>query len=77
MKNAFAKNNESRPPLDWDFYLYTASALFRWSRQELFDSTPAHFLKQYIKHLTYHNPKALVEDQEQKQIYTLDQTPFM
>lgn len=28
-------------------------------------------------HLRYHNPKALVEDQEQKQIYTLDQTPFM
>lgn len=63
--------------MDWDFYLYTASALFKWSRDDLFDSTPAHFLKQYIMHLRYHAPSALVEDKKSQRIYTLDQTPLM
>jgi len=33
-------------------------------------------MKQYIMHVKYTNPGALKEE-ETKQIYTLDQTPFM
>jgi hypothetical protein len=38
--------------------------------------TPNHFLKQFIMHLKYNNPDALVESKT-KQVYTLDETPFL
>ncbi|MGP4038329.1 hypothetical protein ACTWP4_00255 [Gracilibacillus sp. D59] len=39
--------------------------------------TPNHFLKQYIMHLKYNNPDALKDGGTEKQVYTLDETPFL
>lgn len=36
--------------------------------------TPNHLLKQFILFLRFNNPDALVKE---KQVYTLDQTPFL
>lgn len=44
---------------------------------DFWNITPNHLLKQYIMHLRYTNPKALVNEGKPKQIYTLDQTPFL
>jgi hypothetical protein len=60
--------------LDWDFYFYVGNTLLNWSREEFFNSTPNHLLKQYIMHLKYHNPEALVSE---KKVYALDETPFL
>jgi hypothetical protein len=62
--------------LDWDFYLYVGNTLLGLSMETFLDITPAHFLKQYVMHLRYTNPNSIVDDTS-KQIYTLDQTPFM
>ncbi|WP_341356642.1 hypothetical protein [Rossellomorea sp. y25] len=43
---------------------------------DFFNITPNHLLKQFIMHLKYHNPDALVEEKS-TQVYTLDQTPFL
>lgn len=66
---------ESQPELDWDFYFYVGNTLLGWSMETFWNCTPNHFLKQFIMHLRYNNPDALEE--KTKQIYTLDQTPFL
>ncbi|MYL56335.1 hypothetical protein GLW20_02320 [Virgibacillus halodenitrificans] len=63
--------------MDWDFYFYVGNTLLGLSMEDFFNITPAHLLKQYIMHVKYHNPEALVENQQDKQVYTLDQTPFL
>jgi hypothetical protein len=62
--------------LDWDFYFFVAETLLNWNREEFLESTPNHLLKQFNMWLKYNNPKALHE-LEPKQVYTLDQTPFL
>ncbi len=67
--------NESQSnELDWDFYFYVGKTLLGWSVEEFLNFTPAHWLKQYIMHLKYHNPDAL---KVEKKIYYLDDTPFI
>ncbi|PFJ96410.1 hypothetical protein CN957_09125 [Bacillus cereus] len=66
---------ESQSELDWDFYFYVGNTLLGLSMNDFWKITPNHFLKQYIMHLRYNHPDALVEEQP-KQIYTLDQTPY-
>ncbi|WP_071700036.1 hypothetical protein [Bacillus thuringiensis] len=61
--------------MDWDFYFYVGNTLLV-SMNDFLKITPAHFSKQFIMHLRYNNPDALHE-QKTKQIYTLDQTPFL
>ncbi|GGE58640.1 hypothetical protein [Priestia taiwanensis] len=61
--------------LDWDFYFYVGNTLLGLSMDDFFKITPAHFLKQYIMHLRYNHPDAIIE-KKPKQVYTLDQTPF-
>ncbi|TYS14272.1 hypothetical protein FZC78_19135 [Rossellomorea vietnamensis] len=62
--------------LDWDFYFYVGNTLLGLSMDDFFNITPNHLLKQYIMHLRYHNPDALVEEHS-TEVYTLDQTPFI
>lgn len=59
--------------LPWEFYLYVGKTLLKLNDIDFWNLTPNGFLKQYILHLQYTNPEALVKE---KVIYTLDQTPF-
>lgn len=69
------KSNESQPRLDWDFYLFVSKTLLGYSMDEfLWTITPNHLLKQFIMWLKYNHPDGL---KPEKQIYTLDQTPFL
>jgi hypothetical protein len=68
------KADDAQSELDWDFYFFVANTLLNWNRDDFFNSTPNHLLKQFIMHLRYTNPDALVSE---KQVYTLDQTPFI
>jgi len=74
--NVFSNTKSQSNELDWDFYFYVGNTLLGLSMPDFFDITPNHLMKQFIMHLRYHNPKALVETKP-KQIYTLDQTPFI
>ncbi len=67
-------NKSQSDELDWDFYLYVGETLLGWSRESFFNSTPAHWLKQYILHLKANNPDAL---EPEKKIHFLDDTPFL
>ncbi|PEZ05565.1 hypothetical protein CN326_13965 [Bacillus sp. AFS018417] len=60
--------------MDWDFYFYVGNTLLGLSMVDFWKITPNHFLKQYIMHLKYNHPDALVEEKPQR-VY-LDQTPF-
>ena len=71
------QGKESQSELDWDFYFYVGNTLLGWSMETFWNATPNHLLKQFIMHLKYTNPNALKEDKKSKQIYTLDQTPFL
>jgi hypothetical protein len=62
--------------LDWDFYFYVGNTILGLSMEDFFNITPNHLLKQYIMHLRFHHPGALVEEQTQM-VYSLDQTPFV
>lgn len=68
--------SDSEPELDWDFYFYVGNTLLKWSMEHFWNVTPNHFLKQYIMHLRYTNPKALVNEGKTKEIHYIDQTPF-
>ncbi|BCB04739.1 hypothetical protein KH172YL63_28720 [Bacillus sp. KH172YL63] len=70
------QNESQSTELDWDFYFYVGNTLLGLSMDDFFNITPNHLLKQYIMHVRYHNPDALVDEKE-KQVYTLDQTPFL
>lgn len=67
-------NESQSEELDWDFYFYVGNTLLGLSMDNFFKITPAHFLKQYIMHLKYNAPDALVPE---KEIYYLDNTPFI
>lgn len=67
-------NESQSDELDWDFYFYVAETLLGWSRESFFNSTPAHWLKQYIMWLKFNNLEAL---KPEKEIHYLDQTPFI
>lgn len=60
--------------MEWDFYLFVGNTLLGLDMDTFWNITPNHLLKQFIMYLRFNNPKALVEE---KQIYTLDQTPFL
>ncbi|WP_018664621.1 hypothetical protein [Heyndrickxia acidiproducens] len=62
--------------MDWDFYFFVGNTLLGLSMDDFFNITPNHLLKQFIMFLKYNNPDAL-KDTKPKQIYTLDQTPFL
>lgn len=68
--------DESQSELDWDFYFYVGNTILGLSMADFFDITPAHLLKQFVMYLKYTNPDAL-KSQNKKQVYTLDQTPFL
>lgn len=69
--------SQSDEGLDWDFYFYVGNSILGLSMDDFWNITPAHLLKQFIMHLRYTNPNALVDEKQQEQIYTLDQTPFL
>lgn len=70
------ESHDSHKPLDWDFYFYVGCAILHWSHEDFLNSTPRLLLSQYIAHLRYTNPDALIDESKPK-IYSLDQTPFM
>lgn len=69
--------SQSDNELDWDFYFYVGNTLLGLSMNDFWNITPNHLLKQFIMHLRYTDPKSLVDEDKTKQIYTLDQTPFL
>lgn len=68
--------SQSDVELDWDFYFYVGNTLLGLSMETFWNITPNHLLKQFVMHLRYTNPDAIKEDKP-KQLYTLDQTPFL
>ena len=68
--------SQSDDELDWDFYFYLGNTLLGLRMDDFWKITPNHLMKQFIMHLRYTNPDVIMEE-KQKQIYTLDQTPFM
>jgi len=74
--NILTKQESQSEQLDWDFYFFVGNTLLGLSMKDFFEITPNHFLKQYIMYLRFHNPDSL-KDEKTKQVYTLDQTPFL
>lgn len=68
--------SQSDVELDWDFYFYVGNTLLNLPMQDFWNITPNHLLKQFVMHLRYTNPDAIKADKP-KQLYTLDQTPFL
>lgn len=73
MKSVLPDESQSSLELDWDFYFYVGNTLLGLSMDDFWNITPNHLLKQFIMHLRYHAPDALVKE---KKVYALDQTPL-